>query len=132
MYTALVTVMVSHKIFSGVTCKHWYMYTFQMSVNFYIEQKPCNHSQIRLNDDINASGRVEVCLDGQWGTVCDCGWTRHDANTVCRQLGYINHSMYKPFSSCIIILANKMYSKSNSNKGSILWQWKWTYSSIGG
>ena len=98
------------------------MYTFQMSITFYIEQKPCNHNRITLNNGNNASGRVEVCLDGLWGTVCDHGWTRHDAITVCRQLGYINHGMYKPFSSrIIIILAIKMYSKSNSNKGSILW-----------
>ena len=76
------------------------MYTFQMSINFYIEQKPCNHSQIRLNNGTelnNARGRVEVCLDGLWGTVCDRGWTRHDANTVCRQLGYTNSSTQSHF-----------------------------------
>ena len=45
-----------------------------------------------LNLTIAASGRVEVYLGGLWGTVCDHGWTRNDATTVCRQLGY-NHGM---------------------------------------
>jgi len=35
------------------------------------------------------SGRVEVygAPNGQWGTVCDDGFTMASANTVCHQLG---------------------------------------------
>ncbi len=39
-------------------------------------------------------GRVEVCDNGDWGTICDNGWGTRDVNAVCAQLGF---GIGKPF-----------------------------------
>ena len=33
-------------------------------------------------------GRVEMCLDGRWGTLCGWRWTKQEAHVVCKQLGF--------------------------------------------
>ncbi len=49
----------------------------------------CNNGTIRFVDGPSESiGRVEICINEAWGTICDNGWDNNDATVVCRQAGY--------------------------------------------
>ena len=49
----------------------------------------CDNGEIRLvNGDDNTEGRLEVCYNGQWGTVCSDEFGYVDGGVVCRQLGF--------------------------------------------
>ena len=38
-------------------------------------------------------GRVEVCINNAWSTVCSNAWSGPGAKVVCRQLGYSSVGM---------------------------------------
>jgi hypothetical protein len=53
----------------------------------------CIQGDVRLVDGRNDyEGRVEVCDDGKWKTVCDRKWRDEEAKVVCRQLNYSDPS----------------------------------------
>ena len=47
----------------------------------------CSSGDLRLvGGQTDSDGRVEICVEGFWGTVCDGGFGRKKAVVVCRQL----------------------------------------------
>ena len=59
----------------------------------------CDHGSIRLGSSVDGEGvrrgRVEVCVNRAWGTVCDSLFTQDDADVVCTQLpGFKREGIY--------------------------------------
>ena len=41
-----------------------------------------------MNGTTPYEGRVEICYDGVWGSVCDSGWSDRNAAIVCLHMGF--------------------------------------------
>ena len=54
-----------------------------------------SHGDVRLvGGQSQNEGRVEVCVNGGWGTVTIDYWSSRDVEVICRQLGYDVEGIY--------------------------------------
>lgn len=53
----------------------------------------CDNGDLRLvNGSSIREGRVELCINNTYGTICDYRWDTLEAQVACRQLGYADTS----------------------------------------
>ena len=68
----------------------------------------CSDGDVRLVDgSVDYEGRVEVCINRVWGTVCSTtyrynypNWDLNDAKVVCGQLGHQELGIINYVSGC--------------------------------
>ena len=84
----------------------------------------CEDGDLRLVDGNNArEGRVEICYDNVYGTVCDDQWGLLDAAVACRQLGFSDAGIFNAmYSSFTVFNFNRNIRHSSRNAVYIL---KW-------
>ena len=64
---------------------------------FVVDVPTCTTEEegdLRLVDGVSMyEGRVEVCTNREWGTICWRNWNNQEAMVVCRQLGFHTDGM---------------------------------------
>ena len=63
------------------------IYNYSIDSNL-VTYSNCTDGEMRLMGGGNQyQGRVEVCVNSAWGTVCSGSWSSTDAKVVCRYVG---------------------------------------------
>lgn len=90
----------------------------------------CNDGDVRLMGiSSSMEGRVEVCYDGVWGSVCTRAWSAADVSVTCRQLGYTDSGIYNEavinhaYQSVFTIFFFRSYCRLVW----FIWTRKWSY-----
>ena len=84
----------------------------------------CSTGEIRLIDSNGVrqenAGRLEVCINNAWGTVCDVLFDDVDTNVVCSQLGIAPGGELCPYRVLSMLIAGHITSDQSDARKSAL------------
>ena len=91
-YSSTLNNSCSYNTLAGVTCQSMTNVCHNFFFKFLTSKGggTCTNQDIRIISPLNSKseGRIEVCVNYQWGTVCDDGWGSTDGYVACKQLGF--------------------------------------------
>lgn len=72
-----------------------HVFLFTHTHFFFVITAICTQGDIRLvGGSTEYEGRIELCNNNAWGTICDDSFATNDANVACRQLGLSGTGMH--------------------------------------
>ena len=100
-------ILIHTLIVNVLTLIHMMLLSTAVSINIFLIKIICLSDTTRIwnsnpysgmirlqGGNFSNEGRVEVYCNGQWGTICDNGFSSTDALTICKQLGYSYYYRY--------------------------------------
>ena len=87
----------------------------------------CTTGSVRLvgRGSTSSQGRVEMCYNNIWGTICGDTWTINEAVVVCNGLGYYGNTAH-----CIedtILLIHECFRFNYHILNCVFWSRYWIY-----
>lgn len=107
-YSSAISHSCTYNTLAGVICQGKLSFLHVNLLHYNKGGGSCVNEDVRLitaSSSIRSSGRIEVCINHQWGTVCDDGWDNYDARAACRQLGFYGkcHLMMPSYDALLTI-----------------------------
>ena len=87
-FTSILAVLLILQRLLQHNVKFYLIHTIKLTVHS-LTIVNCTEEEIRLVDGPSANkGRLEVCINGSWATVCSIGFGTSERRVACAQLGY--------------------------------------------